>query len=324
MISLKQAQQIISDEINSIDFNFEPKELYEPISYILSLGGKRVRPALTLLGCNLFTDEVKPSINAGIALEILHNFTLLHDDIMDLANLRRGQQTVHKKWNNNVAILSGDAMSIKAFEYIAKCEQQHLKPVFDVFAKTALQICEGQQFDMNFENQKSVSEREYMQMIELKTSVLLAACLKIGAICGNSSEKDANLLYEFGLNLGLAFQLQDDLLDVFGDECTFGKEIGKDIVSNKKTYLLIKALELAKSQNSERLNYWISIKNFDPLEKIKEIKSIYQELGIKEITIQTIENYFIKALNGLKNVSVNEESKIELAGFLTELRNRKY
>ena len=324
MISIKQAQQIISEEINSISLSKEPKELYEPIAYILSLGGKRVRPALTLIACNLFVDEVKPAINAALALEILHNFTLLHDDIMDFANLRRGQQTVHKKWNNNIAILSGDAMSILAFEYIAKCNEKHLKPVFDVFAKTALQICEGQQFDMNFENRLSVSEEEYMQMIELKTSVLLAACLKIGAICGDASENDANLIYDFGLNLGLAFQLQDDLLDVFGEECTFGKEIGKDIVSNKKTYLLIKAFELAKGQHLEALNKWINAKDFDPQVKIEEVKSIYQELGIKEITLKTSENYFINALNGLKKISIKEERKTELASFLSELRNRKY
>ena len=324
MITLNEAQKQISSEINKIQYNSEPRELYDPMAYILNLGGKRIRPALTLLACNLFNDNIKPSINAALALEILHNFTLLHDDIMDNANLRRGQLTVHTKWNNNVAILSGDAMCIKAFEYVSKCDEKHIKPVFEVFSKASLQICEGQQFDMNFESRLTVPEHQYMKMIELKTSVLLAACLKIGAICGDASDENAQFLYNFGLNLGLAFQLQDDLLDVYGDESTLGKEIGKDIVSNKKTFLLIKALELAKGSQLELLKNWIATKEFNPDEKIKAVQLIYMGLSIKEITMKAIEQYFTKALDELKKVSVEEDKKFELKSFLCDLRNRKF
>jgi geranylgeranyl diphosphate synthase type II len=324
MVTLKQAQELISDEINIIQYNAEPKELYDPMAYILNLGGKRIRPALTLLSCNLFTDDIKPAINSALALEILHNFTLLHDDIMDNANLRRGQLTVHAKWNNNIAILSGDAMCIKAFEYISKCEDRHIKKVFSIFSKASLQICEGQQFDMNFESRLTVSEQQYMKMIELKTSVLLAACMQIGAICGDASEENAQHLYNFGLNLGLAFQLQDDLLDVFGNESTFGKEIGKDIVSNKKTFLLIKALELAKGSQLEMLKTWIFLKDFNPQEKINAIQVIYMSLGIRDLTLKAIESHFVKALDELKKVTVSDEKKFELKNFLLDLKNRKY
>jgi geranylgeranyl diphosphate synthase type II len=324
MITLKQAQDCISEEIGRIQYNTEPRELYDPMSYILTLGGKRIRPALALLACNMFSENIKPAINAALAVEILHNFTLLHDDIMDKANLRRGQPTVHVKWNNNVAILSGDAMCIKAFEFISKCDDRHIKRVFEVFSKASLQICEGQQFDMNFESRLTVSEAQYMKMIELKTSVLIAACLKIGAICGDSSAENAEYLYDFGLNLGLAFQLQDDLLDVFGDEDTFGKEIGKDIVSNKKTFLLIKALELATGSQLEQLKDWIAARDFDSEEKIKAIQLIYMRLGIKDITLKAIESYFSKAFNELKKVSVDEDRKYELKNFLCDLKSRKY
>jgi geranylgeranyl diphosphate synthase type II len=324
MITLQKAQKIISDKINSIHFTSEPIELYKPISYIFKTGGKRIRPAITLLGCNLFSEDVEPAVNPAIALEIFHNFSLVHDDIMDKANVRRGKQTIHSKWNDNVAILSGDAMCIKAYDYICDSDPRYLKKVMVEFNNAAIKVCEGQQFDMNFETRQIVSEAEYLKMIELKTSVLLAACLKIGAITGGATDKDADFLYDFGLNLGMAFQLQDDLLDVFGDEQMLGKEIGKDIISNKKTFLLIKALETAKASQLDSLKKWINLKTFDPEEKIKAIQVIYLGLGIKEITLKAIEGSLIKALEDLKKVSVEEDRKLELKNFLFSIRNRKY
>jgi geranylgeranyl diphosphate synthase type II len=323
MLTLPEAQKLIHSEIEKLDLTNRPTELYEPIKYILSLGGKRIRPALALLSCNLFSEDITPAIKPAIGLEVFHNFTLLHDDIMDNANVRRGFPTVHVKWSPNVAILSGDAMCIKAYQYVSECDK-NLKKVLQVFNKTALEVCEGQQYDMNFETIDNVSVDEYLQMIELKTSVLLAACLEIGALIGNANDEDATHLYNFGLNLGLAFQLQDDLLDVFGDEATFGKEIGKDIVSNKKTFLLINAMQLAMGSQKENLAQWLLKKDFNPEEKISAIQNIYLSLGIKDLTLKTIESFFTKALEELKKVNVIEEKKLELKNFLYSLRNRKY
>jgi geranylgeranyl diphosphate synthase, type II len=324
MITLKQAQDIINESIDKIKFDSKPKELYEPIIYTLSFGGKRIRPALILLGCNLFSEDIHPAVNPAIAFELLHNFTLVHDDMMDNANLRRGKQTVHSKWGNNVALLSGDAMCIKAYEYINKSDERYLKAAIEAFTEAAIKVCEGQQFDMNFETRQSVSEEEYLKMIGLKTSALFASSLKTGAIVGGASVDDANLMCDFGLNLGYAFQLQDDYLDIFGDETSIGKEIGKDIVSNKKTYLLIKALELAKGSRQESLKKWIFAKKFDPEEKIKAVQLIYISLGIRELTLKAIENYFIKAYDDLKKIGAPDNRKLELKNFLSSLRNRKY
>jgi geranylgeranyl diphosphate synthase type II len=324
MITLKQAQEIINDSINKLQFDSKPKELYEPIIYTLKLGGKRIRPALILLGCNLFSEDITAAIFPAIAYELLHNFTLVHDDIMDNANVRRGKQTVHKKWSNNAALLSGDAMCIKAYEYINKCNERYLKEATKTFNDAAIKVCEGQQLDMNFETRLSVSEKEYLNMIGLKTSALFASSLKTGAIVGGASSQDVELLYDFGLNLGFAFQLQDDFLDVFGEESAIGKEIGKDIISNKKTYLLIKALELAKGTNLESLKKWLKEIKFEPEEKIKAVQLVYISLGIRELTLKAIENYFIKSLEDLKKVSVLDNRKLELRNFLSSLRNRKY
>ncbi len=324
MITLKKAQDIINEAINKIKFDSKPKELYEPISYIIKFGGKRIRPALILLGCDLFSEDISPAINPAIAFELLHNFTLVHDDIMDNAHLRRGKPTVHVKWSNNVALLSGDAMCIKAYEYINKCDERYLKEAIEAFNDAAIKVCEGQQYDMNFETRQSVSEEEYLKMIGLKTASLFASSLKTGAIVGGASSKDADLLYDFGLNLGFAFQLQDDFLDVFGDESAIGKEIGKDIVSNKKTFLLIKALEMAKGSRQENLKKWILAKKFDPEEKIKAVQLIYMSLGIREFTLKAIENYFVKAYDDLKIVNTPDDKKLELKNFLFSLRNRKY
>ena len=323
MLTFDNARKILDNELKDILYNQQPKELYEPIRYMLSLGGKRIRPALTLLSCNLFSDDIAPAIPPAIALEVFHNFTLIHDDIMDNANMRRGFETVHIKWNHNSAILSGDAMNIVAYDYILKCQPLHLIQVLEVFNIAALQVCEGQQLDMNFEKTKTVTEAQYLEMISYKTSVLLASCLKIGAITGGANTIDANLLYNFGLNMGLAFQLQDDLLDVFGNEKEFGKEIGKDIVFNKKTYLLIKALELSNDKQKEELEYWISLDKFEAKAKVEAISKIYYLLHIKDLTENKIEFFFTEARKNLDLVNVEKSKKKELQSFINSLVRRK-
>jgi geranylgeranyl diphosphate synthase type II len=324
MISLKNAQEIIAQAIAKLPLENEPGELYAPMRYILDLGGKRIRPSLTLLACNVFSENIDASINAAVGLEIFHNFTLVHDDIMDYAAVRRGQPTIHQKWNPNIALLSGDGMCIAAYTELSKTPAPYLKPVLDVFNKTSMEVCEGQQYDMNFEKIEKVAEEDYLKMIALKTSVLLAACMKIGAITGGAVQEDADKMYQFGINMGLAFQLQDDLLDVFGDEATFGKEIGKDIVSNKKTFLLIKALENANSSQLAELRKWIQIKDFDREEKIQAITSLYNQLNIKEITQKKIDLYFETALKNLNEVKASEERKLVLKDFLEGLSKRKF
>ncbi|MCK4664238.1 MAG: polyprenyl synthetase family protein [Bacteroidales bacterium] len=319
MYSFQELQDIIEKKISSFDFNNEPKELYEPFIYTLSNGGKRIRPVLTLMACNLFNDKIDDAIYPAAGLEIFHNFTLLHDDIMDNSSLRRNKPTVHIKWNTNVAILSGDAMLIKAYEYISKCKPEIFKNVFKTFNKTALEVCEGQQFDMNFEQKETISINDYLKMIKLKTSVLLGACLKIGAIIGGASSQDTELLYNFGVNIGLAFQIKDDLLDVYGNSETFGKNIGGDIIANKKTYLLIKAFELAKHELLTNLKYQVNAKYFDTKEKISIIKDIYNKLGIKQITEDKINYYYKIALNKLEKLNISPDKKNELEIFAKRL-----
>ncbi len=323
MITLKQAQEIVATEFARLTFNEQPSELYEPIHYVLSLGGKRLRPALVLLAHSLYSDDLSQVIKPAIGLEIFHNFTLLHDDIMDNAMVRRGSPTVHVKWDNNVGILSGDAMSIKAYQYICSCDPVLLPSVLQVFNQTALEVCEGQQYDMNFEIRDNVSEEEYLMMIKLKTSVLLAGSLKIGAILGHAPAEDADILYQIGLNLGLAFQLQDDLLDSFGDEAVFGKEIGKDIISNKKTYLLIKAFEKADSSLRFELEKWINADSFERSEKIKAVKNIFKKLDIENITQTKINSYFDLANNYLAKLNIPEAQKQGLHEFALKLKGRK-
>jgi len=283
MYSLKELQQIIETQLSKINLNAEPKELYEPVEYILSIGGKRLRPSLVLAAYNLFKDDVENAIFPALALEVFHNFTLLHDDIMDKADLRRNQQTVHKKWSENVAILSGDAMSIKAYELLANVPAEFLTEVLQSFNKTALQVCEGQQLDMNFENRLDVSVDEYIEMIRLKTSVLIAVSLKIGGIMGGASKNDVQKLYDFGLNLGLAFQLQDDYLDSYGDVKVFGKKIGGDILANKKTFLLIRALELSDSKNTDKLLSLIERNDIKDELKISQVLEIYNETNVASL-----------------------------------------
>lgn len=322
MQSFKQLLDFVEKEIKNLNYDAEPVHLYEPIKYILSIGGKRIRPVFTLMACNLFSDKPEKALQAAMALETFHNFTLLHDDIMDNASMRRNQPTVHNKWNNNIAILSGDAMCIKAYEHLAKVDSKYLKAAFEIFNRTALEVCEGQQFDMDFESREDVTIDEYLRMIELKTSVLIAACFKTGAIIGDASEKDAELLYEFGKNIGLAFQLQDDLLDVYGDSDTFGKKIGGDIISNKKTFLLISALNLAKGEIKEKLDYFLNENNNNSLAKIAGVTEIYNQLGIKELSEKQMKNYFEQAFIFIGRLSVSLEKTKEIRQVIEKLKNR--
>ena len=324
MLSLSSCLDIITREIIILkDENKQPVELYQPIHYILGLEGKRLRPALTLMACNLFTDDVSLAVKPALAMEVFHNFTLLHDDIMDNAPLRRNQPTVHEKWNNNVAILSGDAMQILAYQLICQAPSSKLKVLIDIFNTTAIEVCEGQQFDMIFALRNDVSLEEYIRMIELKTSVLIAASLKIGALCGEASETDAQKLYEFGRNLGIAFQIQDDYLDVYADYKLFGKTVGGDIVENKKTFLLIKALELAKGQQALTLQNAINSRIFDVAEKVIQVRQVYDDLNIPQIARASISAYSEKAFGFLDSVIVPDERKTILRQIALELINRE-
>lgn len=324
MIDFKKAQDIINHEISVIEFNREPGELYDPVNYVLSIGGKRIRPALVIMACNLFSDQITHAVKPALALEIFHNFTLLHDDMMDNSALRRNKPTVHEKWNRNIAILSGDVMSIIAYKYISDCPSGMLPFILELFTETAIKVCEGQQYDLNFETRNDVSVDDYLKMIELKTAVLIAASLKMGAILGGASLADADLLYEFGKNLGITFQLMDDMLDVYGDTDKFGKRIGMDIVANKKTFLVLKAIEVADDQTKSQLNELMSSSDFDPEEKINRISNIFNKLGIKEITQEKSGEYYDHALKTLDMVSVDHESKSKLKEFAKMLIEREH
>ena len=314
----------INAAINELlDYNKQPLSLFEPIEYILSIGGKRLRPILTYMATNLFTEDIDISTFPALGIEIFHNFSLLHDDLMDNATMRRGQPTVHTKWNDNTAVLSGDAMLIDAYNYITKVPKGVLPSILENFTSTAMQVCEGQQYDMDFEKRLDVNESEYIEMIRLKTAVLVATSLKIGAILGNASEADANRLYEFGINIGLAFQLKDDLLDVYGNQIDFGKKIGGDIISNKKTFLLIKALEISTSSVNAIIQQWITAESFDSDAKINAVKEIYDDLNLETITNKLIQNYYLAALNNLSQVNVSDDRKKELLTYTSNLMNRE-
>ena len=304
MYSFDQILHIVESEVCLLHFDRQPQNLYLPVNYILSLGGKRIRPAFMLMACNLYDEGVEKALKPAIGIEIFHNFTLLHDDLIDEADKRRNQLTVHKKWNTNTAILSGDAMLILAYQLIGETPQPFLKTILDLFTRTALEICEGQQYDMEFESRPEVPEEEYIEMIRLKTAVLLACCLKAGALIGGASQEEANILYQFGIYTGLAFQLQDDLLDTFGDPLTFGKNIGGDIWSNKKTFLLIQTMKRASDQQKEVIRSFQSSKTCSPEEKITAIKSMYESLGIRELTIEKIQFYFDLAMKELFKLSL--------------------
>ena len=322
MYTINQLQEKISKEINNLQLDISPKELYDPIKYTLKSGGKRIRPSLVLAACNLFSESVKEAIPVALAFEVFHNFTLLHDDIMDNSPIRRNKDTVHVKWDANTAILSGDAMMIKSYAFLKELPEKIMKPIFVLFNDTAMEVCEGQQFDMNFENREKVSEDEYLNMIKLKTSVLIAACLKAGAIVGGANKKDSDLLYDFGLNLGLAFQLQDDLLDVYADTDLFGKKTGNDIITGKKTFLLINAIEKSDKDTSERLIQLLNTNNVENEDKISYVTNIYNQLGIKDLTEMKIKEYHQRAVESIDLVSCKNERKKILLVFADQIMNR--
>lgn len=324
---MKTADEILSmvnEFLANLPYERKPKSLYEPIRYVLSMGGKRIRPTLMLLGYNLFKDNPEKILMNAVALETYHNYTLLHDDLMDNADLRRGHETVHKKWDANTAILSGDSMLVLAYERMAQCDEKHLANVLKLFTTTALEIGEGQQFDMEFENRNDVKEEEYIEMIRLKTSVLLACALKMGAILADASDEDAENLYKFGEQIGLAFQLQDDYLDVYGDTKVFGKEIGGDITSNKKTYMLINAFNLANDTQRAELQKWVDAKDFDRKEKVTAVTRLYNEIGIDKMAQDKIAYYFEQSKKYLDAVSVPAERKEELAKYAQKMMKRQY
>jgi geranylgeranyl diphosphate synthase, type II len=301
----------------------QPYYLYEPVIYTLNMGGKRLRPVLLLMAYNLYSDRFEKVMPAAMAIELFHNFTLLHDDIMDDADLRRNMKTVHVKYSNNAAILSGDAMSILSYEYITKIETDHYREVMLLYTQTALQICEGQQFDMDFETRTDVSVEEYLNMIGLKTAVLMASSLKIGALMAGAPDQDCELLYEFGYNLGMAFQLQDDLLDSFGDQFSFGKNIGGDIVSNKKTYLMIMAFNLAQGHDLKELMRWTTVDSFDRQEKIAAVKDIFTKLGVVNLLRDKMDEYYQRSLECLERLSVVSDQKSELYKIARMLMRRE-
>lgn len=313
----------VNDFIANLSYDRKPESIYAPIKYVLSIGGKRIRPVLMLLSYNLYKDNPESILMQACALETYHNYTLLHDDLMDNADVRRGMPTVHRKWDANTAILSGDSMLVLAYQRMAQCAPSKLKPVLDLFTETALEIGEGQQYDMDFERRTDVTEAEYIEMIRLKTSVLLACAMKTGAILADALAADADRLYQFGEQIGLAFQLQDDLLDVYGDPAVFGKAIGGDIVSNKKTYMLINAYQLAGPSQRSELMRWITAVDFDRAEKVAAVTRIYDELGIRGLCEARINQYFDRASEYLAAVGVDDARKEQLRRFAQEMMHRE-
>lgn len=323
MLTATEIQEKVNAYIASLPYERKPKSLYDPIEYVLAAGGKRIRPSFVLMAYNLFHDDVDRILPVATALETYHNYTLLHDDLMDKADMRRGRPTVHKKWDDNTAILSGDTMLVLAYEHLAKCDTKYLKPALDLFTETALEVSEGQQFDMEFETRNDVAEEEYIEMIRLKTSVLLACALKMGAVVAGASYADANALYAFGEKVGLAFQLQDDLLDVYGDPKVFGKAIGGDITSNKKTFMLINAFNRADAETRAELERWTTATEFDPAEKIAAVTEIYNRLGIDKLAEQRIKEYFEQSRQHLDELSVSDDRKAVLREYTERMMNRK-
>lgn len=324
---MKEIQALVCEAIqkeSELIARIEPKNLYLPVSYSLNMGGKRIRPVMVLLAHSLFQNDCERALPAAMAIEVFHNFTLLHDDIMDRADMRRGKPAVHKQFNENAAILSGDAMSIMAYQYILKTDLPDIRPLAQLFSRTAIEICEGQQYDMDFESRLDVTIDEYLQMIKLKTAVLLACSLKAGALTAQADIQQAELLYDTGIQLGIAFQLQDDLLDAFSEEDKFGKVTGGDIVANKKTFLLLKALELATGETKKELLNWITITDFDSTEKINAVKKIYTELNIDQITRSEIETYYQKALRNMDKLNVASKPKDELIDLAQAMMQRDH
>lgn len=314
---------LVNNYLDNIPYTRKPESLYEPIRYVLSLGGKRIRPVLMLMSYNLYKDDADTILPTACGLETYHNYTLLHDDLMDNADMRRGHATVHKKWDANTAILSGDSMLVLSYQRIAQCAPQYLPQILDLFTTTALEIGEGQQYDMEFETRDDVCESEYIEMIRLKTSVLLACAMKMGAIQAGASPADQDALYRYGESLGLAFQLQDDYLDVYGDPSVFGKNIGGDITSNKKTFMLINALLRAEGQDKAELEAWIARKDFDRQEKVDAVTHLYTKLGIDRLARERIEYYTREALSCLDAVDTPDERKAELREYTMMMMRRE-
>lgn len=323
-MSLAELSQRIESELRNWRCPSNPEGLYAPVRYTISLGGKRMRPVLVLLGCKVFTEEIENAIGPALAVELFHNFTLLHDDIMDNAPIRRGKPTVHTTWNPNTAILSGDAMMVLAYQALSRTDANILPRLLPLFNETALNICEGQQLDMDFELRDNVTIAEYEEMIRLKTAVLLAASLKIGAIVGGASEEQAQQLYHFGMNAGIAFQLQDDILDVFGDSNKVGKQQGGDILSDKKTYLLLKAFELAGIEERNTLLRWIGNEQANPLEKVKVVSAIYDRLDIRQVAESRMLHFHAEAMRHLHLVSGNAAWLTALRQFTDSLMHREH
>lgn len=323
MHSIYQYQEFISAYLESQYETKEPRNLYEPVHYILKLGGKRIRPVLTLMSAEVFDADYKLALPAALAVEVFHNFSLIHDDIMDDAPLRRGNETVHEKWNTNTAILSGDAMLILAYQYFEKYNTDVFRDLAKLFSKTALEVCEGQQYDVDFETRDDVTIDQYLKMIEYKTAVLVGASMKMGAIVAETSAENANLIYDFGLNLGLAFQLQDDYLDAFGNPETFGKQVGGDIIENKKTYLYLKAIEFSSDEDKKQLMHLFSIQPEDNSAKIASVKEIFNSSGASSATQKAIQDYTFKAFETLRNISIDNEKKDILRSFGENLMGRK-
>lgn len=316
---LRDLVEKINAAIDQTHFGQDPAELYDPIRYMMALGGKRLRPLLTLLGYSLWRDEPDAALKPAVGVEVFHNFTLMHDDIMDRAPLRRGQPTVHEKWNGNVAILSGDVMLIQAYELLMEAPPHALKAILQKFNRCAAEVCEGQQLDMNFEDRTTVSQEEYLHMIRLKTAVLLGFSLELGGLMADATPEACEQLYNFGVNVGIGFQLQDDLLDVYADKEKFGKQVGGDILSNKKTFLLINALEKAKGQTATELHNWLDKEFFHPKEKVAAITDIYNRLGIRQLTEKKMNEYFRQGFAALDTLDIPEEKKNLLHSFTQQL-----
>jgi len=313
----------LNKELNAYEFGSSPAELYDPVYYIVSLGGKRLRPVLAVLGASLFTEDLEKVYKPALAIEVFHNFTLVHDDIMDKAALRRGQQTVHEKWNTNIAILSGDVMLVKSYELLASIDSKLLPDALHKFNECAAKVCEGQQLDMNYEQVDAINEQQYLDMIEKKTAVLLGFSLELGGMMGGAKEKDIDLLNQLGINLGMAFQLKDDLLDVYGDPEKFGKQVGGDITANKKTFLLVKAMELAKGEDKKKLAALLTDASIKPEKKVKEVCAVYDKLNIQKLAEDKIESYFKKADKCLSNIDSSVYKKSYLKQFINKLKERE-
>lgn len=324
MHTLSFFQELVEAELQKLNFKEEPASLYDPIRYMLNLGGKRIRPSLVLMSCELFDGKIKEAMPAALGIEVFHNFTLLHDDIMDKAPLRRSKPTVHTRWNNDVAILSGDAMFVKSCQLMMQVNEKVSAAVMNHFLESALLVCEGQQWDMTYQDAAEISIVQYLEMIEMKTAALLACSLKTGALVSETTLENGELIHFYGKNLGIAFQLHDDILDVYGDEERFGKQTGGDIIANKKTYLMLKALELASPTQGRELRNWLARKNFDEKEKVNAVKNIFLETGVKEKAEAEMEKYFQQSTTALNKVNTDPEKKQQLISFSEHLMMRQH